>query len=757
MSVPKIVFAFLIFLSVPNVRSQFKLVYNDSIPVDNGQRVYLHPWAGGLSYPQFSEIDFDFDGDMDLFIFDRSSNNILLFETIVENGVKKHKFVPNAARFFPADLKYRAALIDYNGDGKNDIFTYGIGGVKVYKNVGDASNGLQWQLASNLLYSQYVGSFTNLYISSSDIPAYVDVDGDGDIDILTFHIGGERVEYHQNQSMELYGNADSLRFELKNECWGKFTEDPNNNLLILNSTVSPCDFPNIPNPLRPAEEINLIDPVTGHERKRHAGSTLLAIDIDHSGVMDLIIGDVAHNNLILLKNGGSVPNSNSAMVSQEENFPVNSTPASLAVFPASYFVDVNHDGIKDLIVAPNAKNVSENEHGILYYKNTGSNNLPVFEFQTHAFLQNEMIEAGTASIPVFYDQNNDGLEDLVVSSFFRYDPVVERICKLSLYQNSGTASTPAFSLAENDYLQLTARQLGLRIVPAFGDIDGDGDKDMFLGLENGTLAFFQNIAGAGNPANFANPVLNYTDNNGNIISTAGYCFPQLFDLNKDGLMDLILGKLTGELIYYQNVGTATAPLFLQITDMLGGIDLATTSPEGYAAPHFFRWNDTTYLFLGGFDGKLHFYKDIENNLQTGDQFELISNAYLGIDLGAYSSFWVNDIDQDGKINVFAGGDLGGIMHFEHDPNAILATAPIGNITEISIYPNPSSGIFHLSLSEGDIQDWQTHVYDNSGRAIAFTTQKQQLTLLNVHPGLYHLQMQNKVNGKIMSKKIVIKY
>ena len=43
-----------------------------------------------------------------------------------------------------------------------------------------------------------------------------DVDFDGDIDVLTFHISGEYLQYHQNQSQELYGHSDSLIFKLKN-------------------------------------------------------------------------------------------------------------------------------------------------------------------------------------------------------------------------------------------------------------------------------------------------------------------------------------------------------------------------------------------------------------------------------------------------------------------------------------------------------------------------------------------------------------
>lgn len=35
------------------------------------------------------------------------------------------------------------------------------------------------------------------------------------MDILTYHISGEYLQYHQNQSQELYGHSDSLVFILK--------------------------------------------------------------------------------------------------------------------------------------------------------------------------------------------------------------------------------------------------------------------------------------------------------------------------------------------------------------------------------------------------------------------------------------------------------------------------------------------------------------------------------------------------------------
>lgn len=750
------ILSIILLIGLPNfIHAQFKFAYNTEIPVKVlGQKIDV-PWAGGLNYVQISDIDYNFDGEMDLFIFDRSKDNIRIFETVVTNGVKSLRLVPNASRLFPADVKYRAALVDYDGDGKNDLFTYGVGGVKVYKNIGNATDGLKWQLIANLLYSDYLGNVTNLYISSSDIPAYVDVDKDGDLDILTFHISGQRMEYHQNQSMELFGHADSLKFVLKNECWGKFTEGLTDNVVILNNPVSPCGAPNITNPLRPELTNEQTESGTG-DPTRHSGSTTLALDIDNSGVLDLVVGDVDFDGLILLINDGLAPNTNSTMISQDNLFPSNSVPATLSYFPASFFVDVDQDGIKDLIVSPNEKGTSENVKSVHFYKNTGTNLLPVFEFQTNDFLQNQMIENGTGSIPVFFDADGDGKQDLLVSTLYRYNAAMQRESGIQLYQQTGTNTLPEFTFAENNYLNLVGQNLGLRNVPTFGDLDGDGDQDLLIGRENGKIAFYKNTANSSSPANFGNSFVDLKDNQNQTISAGSFAFPQLFDLNKDGKLDLIIGRKTGQILYYENIGTSSAPSFKLITTKLGNVDISLVTVEGYAAPHFFRHNDTTHLFVGGFDGKLHYYNNIDGNIEDGESFDLISHNYRGIDVEGYSSFWVNDIDQDGNLNLFVGGDLGGIMHFEHDPNLVLQTNVIlKDETIINVYPNPNSGKFKIDVSESQLSDWEILVYDYAGRQITFEKADNSIEILDQQTGFYFLKMIHKNTGNLLVKKLII--
>ena len=712
-----------------NSFAQFQFNFSDSILVfKNGSYLNL-AWSGGHNNAQFSEIDYDFDGDNDLFVFDRSHDQVRLYRHEVANV--QHYYVSDPAGFlrFPPGLRYRAYCADYDQDGKNDLFCYTIGGLRVYKNVGNASIGLQWEQYSNYITSNYNGPQLNLYISSADIPAIVDVEGDGDLDILTYHIGGEYLQYHQNQSQELYGHSDSLIFELKNSCWGGYREDVTTNGVFLNDNSGPCDGSNVPNPELPV----------GSSPKAHAGSTVLALDYDNSGVLDLILGDVSYTNMMLLINGGTVPNSNSDMISMSTSFPSNSTPINMQLFPAGFYVDVDFDGKKDLLVTPNANNVSENESSNLFYKNTGANSLPNFVYQTKSFLQNQMIEHGTASSPQIVDLNNDGLLDLIVSNFYAYKATNSKDSRLAYYQNTGSIGNPKFTFVDVNFLNLAQSNLGLRLFPTFGDLNGDGKPDMLIGLENGSVAYYQNTTSGSNPS-FASPILNYTDQSGTVINVGQYASPQLFDLNNDGKMDLILGKKTGELSYYENTGTIVNPAFVLMNNELGMLDTDSLTPDGYSVPHFFRFQDTTYLLLGSHDGAIYFYDSIDAHLSNGQAFHERSADFLGLKaaIGAYSSCFVSDLDQDNHLDLFVGQDLGGLYHLEDEPGSSMAVAEESRVS-MHLYPNPATMELTI-LSEQNIG--LMDVYSLEGRWICtweISNGMNVFSLLDFDGGLYILK------------------
>lgn len=731
--------------------SQFGFFYNDSIVVKYGGDTLELPWVGGFNHAQFSSFDFDFDGEDDLFIFDRSSNQIrVMLRKFDAQGNPFYEYAHGVRNKFPEDVRYRATMVDYNGDGKPDLFTYGIGGLKLYKNIGNATDGLQWELASNLLRTDYLGTNSNLFVSSIDIPAIVDVDNDGDIDILTFHLGGQRVEYHKNMSMENYGVPDSLEFVLMNECWGQFTEDEFSNSVTLYATSGPCGGgSSVPDPQK-----NL----------RHAGSCLLGIDLDDDDVLDLVLGDVGNNNLTELINSGTAPNQDSPMESADPNFPSNTTPVDLSIFPCSYYVDVDHDGIKDLVVGTNAAGVAQNKASIAFYKNLGTNDLPNFSFVQNDFLQEEMIENGRGSVPVFVDLNGDGLKDLLVATNYRYKPILEKETRIMSFYNTGTNEVPVFSFVSDDWMNFSTSGLGLRVVPTFGDLDGDGDLDMIVGTETGDIHYYENTGGAG-PMNFSTPpVLQMQDDQGAVINVSSFSTPNLFDLDNDGLLDLVIGRRMGGMFYYKNVGSASAPSFEYVTDNFGSVNVSTPfNPESYSVPQFVRHNDTLNLFVGNRSGTIHYYKDLEDNLFDGGIFTQISSSYAGINTSGFSAPFITQLTEDSSYHLFVGGDLGGIWSFKADP----FSAPIDDDTlnlisfneyaDWTVYPNPSSsGVFTLDIV-GESQVIYLEVRDMVGRLIKSKTPVFGLTTIDLSEnegGMYVVRLVSESGHLLGTKKII---
>ena len=714
--------------------AQFQFDFNDSLNVVKLGNSLKYPWAGGLNYAQFSELDYDYDGDMDLVVLDRSNDQIRVFEHVMQGASHAYRFNPYGEAYFPMDVRYRMYLADFNLDGKNDLFTYGIGGVKVYKNTGNSGVGLQWSLEKNLLYSDYNGLFMGLYVSSADIPAIVDVDGDADLDILTFSIAGDHVEYHKNMSKELYGHCDSLVFVLKNKCWGGFREEVTSNAITLFDTGNLCTGGNVPNPELPT----ITKPE--EEEKAHSGSTLLALDFDNSGVLDLLVGDVAYGNLNKLMNGGVNPNTNSQMISVDPAFPSNSLPLDLQLFPGAFYLDVDFDGKKDMLCSPNARGTSENETSVWKFKNQGTVQLPNFIYETDAFLQQDMIEHGIGAVPVFADVTNDGLLDMFVANYFAYKPTLLKESRMAYYKNTGTASNPVFTFVDNDFLNLSQANLGFRLMPTFGDLTGDGKPELILGLEDGTLRYYPNLSSGSTPV-FGTPQLLYQG-----IDVGQLASPQLFDLNRDNLLDLVVGEKTGTLQYFQNSGTNAAPVFTLTQATLGGLDIETATPDGFPQPHFFRWQDTTYLMVGGYDGKIRFYDSIDNHLS--DTFNVRSFPFLGLELGAFSAVWVADIDNDTRLDLYVGQDLGGIFRLEHKDGSNLGISEAPEPSFL-IYPNPTTQWLTVestaaigALSLIDLSGKEVITVESNGLSCA-------ISLLNLKAGIYLLHHANKVIGRVV--------
>ena len=147
---------------------------NVEIQVRTANNTLAFPWAGGLNACQFGRIDLDGDGQKDLIAFDRHGNRLLCFLNKGTMGQIDYVFAPEYAKFFPK-LTGWAIFADYDGDGREDIFTYSKGwaGMKVFRNVSTEQIGFEL-VASPYLTSWQGGGAVNIIATNADYPAIVD-------------------------------------------------------------------------------------------------------------------------------------------------------------------------------------------------------------------------------------------------------------------------------------------------------------------------------------------------------------------------------------------------------------------------------------------------------------------------------------------------------------------------------------------------------------------------------------------------------
>lgn len=695
-----------------------------------------YAFAGGFNSVQFSEIDLNQDGTQDLFVFDRTSNKVITFINNGSTTSNPYEYDFQYESKFPSSLKDWVLLRDYNCDGKKDIFGYSSGGIQVWKNTSNTTDGVQFELITSLLLSNQNGNNINLYVSSVDIPAIDDIDGDGDLDVLTFAIAGGTLEYHMNMSIENNGNCDDIDMVLSNKCWGHFTETGiGTNQVTLNQVCTS----NVPNP---------------KSGGAHTGSTVTSLDIDGNGVKDLLLGDVSFTNVVMLLNDDIGVNANSAMVSQDVDFPSYNTPVNITLFPATFYLDINNDGKRDLIASPNVKNGAEDVSSSHLYENSGTDAIPVFNYTENNFLQGLMLEHGTNAFPAFFDYNSDNVMDLLVGNYGVYNQALSIYeTKFYLYENIGNTTNPSFELIDDNYLDLPAQGIEFNAYPTFGDIDGDGDQDLIVGDYNGVLHLFTNTAFVGGVANFVKSNAEIKDNTGASIDVGLVANPFLFDLDEDNDLDLVIGERNGNFNYYENIGTSSNYNFILRTETFGNVTVTETGNIiGNSTPFLFRKpNGDIQMFSGSENGEIFHFRNINNNLDG--TFYLLDNNVANIQNGKRSSIALYDLNNDGSYEALTGNLRGGLAFYSENPDFISElSVSVNSNTSIAFYPNPVQDLLRVELE--NISTIQ--IYSIEGKLVLEEVLKAGTTTLNINApnGMYIIKVVD-VNGNMHSAKMLL--
>lgn len=697
-----------------------------NVEILSGGSALKFPFAGGMSAPQFSEIDLDGDGQKDLFVFDRNGNVISTYLNKGSMGTIRYEYAPEYRQLFPPAHTW-CLLYDYNGDGIEDLFkapdALGIAGIEVWK--GQRIDGKPSftkiknpEFQADVLTYRINGSLTNIYVSIVDLPGIYDLDNDGDTDILTFEPDGSFLYSYINKAVELGFGRDTFIMEFSDRCFGKFLENQFNEQITLSTNGVDCAsfFGN-------------------RKGDRHTGSTITPLDVDCDGDPDMWLGDVSGEYITFLKNGGTTENP--WFTEKDDRWPSADTSLRIQSFPAAFPIDANNDGFPDLVITSNEPNNNQNINNIWLYLHDGEQCDGSYRLVSRNFLVEDMIQVGTGAHPAWMDVNGDGLLDLIVGSSGIAQAGTLRQNRLFLFTNIGSVTEPRFELSDPDFLKLSAlTSTYSRLAPCSGDLDGDGDLDLFIGNSNGTIMYFRND---GNKFVLVNTEFQN-------IFVGPNASPFLYDFDKDGLLDFIIGETNNSLNFYKNKGTATNPIFDEFSDEapnsenVGKLFDKNNFATQNGSPEIFQSGEFAYVLMGFNSDSLSLFRI--NSTDPDQAFTLIKKNILPEKIGRRLNPAVADINDDGKLDLVVGNERGGLSFYTTDIilDSPITSLPNEKISEVLVFPNPASDLVQVaSIPSGG----SFKLFDILGKTVLQQSYQSdfQIDVSEIQAGIYLLLLQ----------------
>jgi hypothetical protein len=337
--------------------------------------------------------------------------------------------------------------------------------------------------------------------------------------------------------------------------------------------------------------------------------------------------------------------------------------------------------------------------------------------------------AGSNNGPAFVDINNDGDYDCFAglgNGFTAY------------YQNNGNSNFPAF--ANWFWNAFGIYDVGNNAKPAFADMDGDGDYDLYAGEAGYQIFFLRNIG------TITSPNFYYISTNpGGIANLGPRVTPALVDIDADGDFDLFTGELNGNIFYYKNVGTKFNAIFSgAFTNPFGLSDVGNYSAPAFCDIDF----DGDYdAFIGNQSGNIIFFRN--NGTSTDPDFGIpVTNPFGITNVISYASPAFVDIDGDGKEDLFVGTGNGDTYYFNNTTVVGVQDEQNSSFVELKAYPNPVNNMLNISGREINLDQAELSVYSILGEKLNLTMTRSgsfaSINFSDLAPGVYILVIQNDV-------------
>ncbi|PXX12816.1 VCBS repeat protein [Nitrosomonas ureae] len=398
---------------------------------------------------------------------------------------------------------------------------------------------------------------------------------------------------------------------------------------------------------------------------RYASPTF--VDIDDDGDLDAFVGDSV-GRTSFFQNTGTTSSPVFAAVNIN---PFGLSNVSGTANPA--LVDIDDDDDLDVFIGDGAGNTR-------FFLNTGTISNPVFALpSTNPF---GLINVGARANPTFVDIDGDGDQDAFVGNIAG---------DTLFFRNTGTVNSPVFAAVSTNPFGLS--NIGFFANPSFGDIDGDGDQDAFVGNSAGNTLFFRNTGTVNSPV-FAVA----STNPFGLIDVGTHASPAFSDIDSDGDQDVFMGNDFGNTLFLQNIGTTGNPLFstypfgLSFISSLASLTFVDIDNDG-----------DMDAFAGNQEGNTLFYRNIE--AANSPVFVAESTNPFGLtDVGSKAHAKFVDIDNDGDLDAFVGNELGNILFYRNTgtaSNPIFAAASTNPFGLMNMGRDASPSLIDID-SDGDL-------------------------------------------------------
>lgn len=254
---------------------------------------------------------------------------------------------------------------------------------------------------------------------------------------------------------------------------------------------------------------------------------------------------------------------------------------SIGPFASPSVGDIDQDGDLDLVVG--------DDNGVRFYVNVGTAEWPVFVSEPGISLEGDFFgDPGEGGLgrwaPTLGDLNNDGHPDLILGNgegtLYQYD-------------NTATSIPPQF---DGPY-PIGTVDVGSNGHPDLGDLDQDGDLDLVIGNDRGTVSYYENTGTLSEP-DFTFRPMRFQGMEVGSDST-----PTLTDLDDDEDLDMVIGSASSGLFYYRNV----AGTFILDVSVFAGLTIGDGSSPMLVDLYPDRTLD---LYVGLGEGRVMYFDNI---------------------------------------------------------------------------------------------------------------------------------------------------